>query len=75
VQAAERFEIAASGLDATAVLSSGTRLPFRKGESGRWGFAGFADDAEDRQNRALRDVDLVRVSAADYERAAARNPR
>ena len=75
VPAAERFETTAGGQDALAVLSSGARLPFLKGQNGRWGFAGFADDAEDRQNRALRDVDLVRVSAADYERAAARNPR
>jgi hypothetical protein len=75
VPAAERFELSASGKDTVAVLSSGVRLPFRKGQNDRWGFAGFADDAEERQNRALRDVDTVRVSAADYERAAARNAR
>jgi hypothetical protein len=70
-----RFDLAADGESGLAVLPSGRSLPFRRGPDGSWGYAGLADDAEERQRRALGDVDLVRVNAADYERAAARNAR
>lgn len=80
--AAVRFDLGSDGKDATAVLPSGapggsgeTRLVFRRGPDGYWGYAGFADDAEQRQKRALGDVDVVRVNAADYERAATRGAR
>lgn len=69
------FEPAADGQNATALLASGARAPLRLGPNGGWGFAGLADDAEDRQKRALADVDQVRVSAADYERAATRSAK
>jgi len=71
-----RFETAPDGASATAVLASGAQVPFRLGpEDKSWGYAGYADDAEDRQKRALADVEQVRTSAADYERAAARNAK
>ena len=71
-----RFEIAPDGADAVAVLPSGAKVPLRIGpEDKSWGYAGYADDAEDRQKRALADVDQVRASAADYERAAARGAK
>lgn len=72
---AVRFETASDGENAVAVLPSNATLPFRRGPDGTWGFSAFADDSEDRQKRALGDVDMVRASAADYERAAARNAR
>lgn len=70
-----RFELAPDGESATALLSSGARVPLRRGDNQSWGFAGFAAESEERQNRALRDVDQVRLNAADYERAAARAGR
>lgn len=70
-----RFEMASDGDNGAAVLPSRLSVPFRRGPDGSWGYAGFADESDDRQKRALGDVDVVRVSAADHERAAARNPR
>ena len=71
-----RFDGAADSVDATAVLASGAKVALRLGpEDKSWGYAGYADDAEDRQKRALADVDQVRASAADYERAAARTAK
>ncbi len=72
---APRFDMAPDGQSGFVVLTSQLRLAFRRGPDGSWGYAGFAADSEDRQKRALGDVDLVRVNAADYERAAARNAR
>ena len=57
---------------ATAVVDGGGRVPLLRGESGGWGFAGLAKRAEDDKNRAYNDLEAVRASAADYERAAAR---
>jgi hypothetical protein len=57
---------------AAAVLASGARVPFARGQDGSWGFSGLFKDANDQQSRALHDLDVVRASAADYERAAAR---
>ena len=57
---------------AAAVLASGARVPLARGEDGSWGFAGLAKDAEERKTRAVHDLDVVRASAADYERAATR---
>ena len=70
-----RFDMAADGDSALAVLPSGAPLPFRRGPDGSWGYGGLADESEDRQKRALGDVAMVRTSAADYERVAARNAR
>jgi hypothetical protein len=72
---AARFDTAADGNSAVAVLPSRANLQFRRGPDGSWGYAGLADDSEDRQKRALGDVEMVRANAADYERAAARNTR
>lgn len=70
-----RIESASDGETAVAILPSGARAPLKRSPRGGWGFGGFAEDSEDRQKRALGDVDLVRTSAADYERAAARGAR
>ncbi|MBC8133356.1 MAG: hypothetical protein H7X95_10285 [Deltaproteobacteria bacterium] len=72
---AVRFEMASDGENAFSVLPSHLSLPFRRGPDGSWGYAAFADESEERQKRALGDVDMVRASAADYERAASRNAR
>jgi hypothetical protein len=58
--------------EAAAVLPSGQRVPLGKGEDGSWGFSGLRAQAEDQKNRAYHDLEVVRASAADYERAAAR---
>ena len=57
---------------ASAVLASGARVPFRRSKDGDWGFAGLDKRAEDDKNRAYHDLEVVRASAADFERAAAR---
>jgi hypothetical protein len=57
---------------AFAVLPSGARVAFARGEDGGWGFAGLAKDAEERKTRSYHDLEVVRASAADYERAATR---
>ena len=57
---------------AAAVLASGARVPFRRGKDGDWGYAGLDKRAEDDKNRAYHDLEVVRASAADFERAAAR---
>jgi hypothetical protein len=58
--------------EAAAVLASGARVELRRGKSGGWGYAGLAQRAEDDKNRAWHDLEAVRASAADFERAAAR---
>jgi hypothetical protein len=60
-----------TGDTATAVLPGG-KAPLRRGENGAWGYAGLAAQADDQKNRAYHDLEMVRASAADYERAAAR---
>jgi hypothetical protein len=57
---------------AAAVLPNGTRIPFAHTASGGWGFAGLVQRTEADKNRAYHDLEVVRASAADYERAAAR---
>jgi hypothetical protein len=57
---------------AAAVLASGARVPLARGEDGSWGFAGLEKDAKDLETRAFHDLEVVRSSAADYERAATR---
>ena len=60
-----------AGDTATAVLAGG-KVPLRRGENGAWGFAGLAVQADEQKNRAYHDLEMVRASAADYERAASR---
>ena len=45
---------------------------WQMGEDGGWGFAGLDQQADEEKNRAYHDLEVVRASAADYERAAAR---
>ena len=68
-------EMAPSGSEAVVVLASGARVPFARGSHGGWGYAGLDEQAEDHKLRAYHDLEVVRSSAADYERAAARNAR
>jgi hypothetical protein len=57
---------------AAAKLASGGRVELARAQNGGWGFAGLDKQAEDDKNRAYHDLEVVRASAADYERAAAR---
>jgi hypothetical protein len=59
--------------DAAAVLASGARVPLHRGKDGSWGYGGLSKRAEEDKNRAYHDLELVRASAADFERAAARS--
>ena len=71
-QGIPRIEAGPADGQATAVLDGGGRVPLGRGENGGWGFSGLAKGAEDDKNRAYNDLQVVRASAADYERAAAR---
>jgi hypothetical protein len=71
-QGIPRVDLGPSDDEATAVLPGGQRVPFARGEDGGWGWAGLAKKTEDDANRAYHDLEVVRASAADYERAAAR---
>lgn len=64
----------ADGSQAELVGAAGRKLMFRRMTDRRWGwgFAGLASEAEENKRRALADLDVVRTSAADYERAATR---
>jgi hypothetical protein len=72
VTATAHIDRGATDGEADAVTDSGAHLPFVRGQDGGWGFAGLAKQAADDKNRAYHDLDVVRASAADYERAAAR---
>jgi hypothetical protein len=52
--------------------ASGGRVELKRSKSGDWGYAGLGKRAEDDKNRAWHDLEAVRASAADFERAAAR---
>lgn len=56
------------GAEATLAALSGAALQFRLVE-GRWGYSGFAAEAEDQKRRAIADLELIKTSATDYERA------
>ena len=57
---------------AAAVLGSGMRVELKRSGNGDWGYAGLGKRAEEDKNRAYHDLEMVRASAADFERAAAR---
>ena len=57
---------------AAAVLASGMRVELKRSGNGDWGYAGLGKQAEEDKNRAYHDLEVVRASAADFERAAAR---
>ncbi len=67
-----KIERGADDGQAEAVVEGGQRLPFARGQDGGWGYAGLAKQTAEDKNRAYHDLDVVRASAADYERAAAR---
>ena len=54
------------------MLASGARVELKRSKNGDWGYAGLVKRAEDDKNRAWHDLEAVRASAADFERAAAR---
>lgn len=62
---------------AEVVRDGGKPLPFRKDDQGKWGwgYAGLAEEAEQLKRRAIADLEVIRASAADYERAAVRQGR
>jgi len=66
------IEAGATPDEAAAVLASGARVELRRGTDGGWGFSGLGRRAEEDKNRAYHDLETVRASAADFERAAAR---
>jgi hypothetical protein len=66
------IEAGATPDDAAAVLASGARVELHRGKDGGWGYAGLSKRAEEDKNRAYHDLEVVRASAADFERAAAR---
>jgi hypothetical protein len=72
----QTLTVNAAGTEAELVFSSG-RLVFRKSSQRRfgWGFAGLADQANELKRAASADLEALRNSAADYERAAARGLR
>jgi hypothetical protein len=57
---------------AAAVSASGARVELRRSKNGDWGYGGLTKQAEEDKNRAYHDLEMVRASAADFERAAAR---
>ena len=57
---------------AAAVTPSGARVELKRTKDGDWGYGGIAKRAEEDKNRAWHDLESVRASAADFERAAAR---
>ncbi len=63
--------------EAESIGPGGGRLLFRRDPRGQrgWGYAGLSDAGADLERRALADLELVRRSAADYERAATRQGR
>ena len=57
------------------LTAGGHKLEYRRAGRRGWGFAGLGARAEDLKRRALADLEMVRASAADFERAATRrNP-
>jgi hypothetical protein len=70
-QGIPRIELGPADGQATAVLDNGQRVPLGR-TGGGWGFAALDKTAEEDKNRAYHDLEAVRSSAADYERAAAR---
>jgi len=66
------IEAGATPDDATAVGPAGARVALHRGKNGDWGYRGLDRQAEEDKNRAYHDLEVVRASAADFERAAAR---
>ncbi|MCG5052305.1 MAG: hypothetical protein KA712_05035 [Myxococcales bacterium] len=60
-----------AGSEAATPARSGAALLFRQIEQ-RWGYAGFSSAAEEQKRRAVADLELIKTSATDYERARLR---
>jgi len=60
------------GTDRAELVAGGRKLDYRRAGRRGWGYAGLAARAEEIKRRAMADLELVRTSAADYERAATR---
>lgn len=58
------------GDEAEAPGQSGQPLTFALVEK-RWGYSGFRAEAEEQKRRAIADLEMIKVSATDYERARA----
>jgi hypothetical protein len=72
VVAGAPIETGATADDAVGIGPAGARVELHRSKSGDWGYAGLDKRAEEDKNRAYHDLELVRASAADFERAAAR---
>jgi hypothetical protein len=62
-----RIEI--QGERATVVTARGTRYPFRRRDNGLWGLTIFTAELLAEAERASRDLDVIGLAAADYDRA------
>ncbi len=60
------------GPRATVVTARGTHYSFRRRDNGIWGLTLFTADLVAESERASRDLESVRASADDYDRAAGR---
>ena len=72
VSAGAPIETGTTADDAVGIGPAGARVELHRSKSGDWGYAGLDKRAEEDKNRAYHDLELVRASAADFERAAAR---
>ena len=63
------------GSSASFAVAGKAPLVFRRGEDGSWGYAGYAAELEAQTRKATNDLEVIRTSAADYERAATRSGR
>ena len=69
-------QLVGAGDQAEVALPDGRKMTFRKGKDRRgWGYSGMAEGAEQLKRRAAADLETIRASAADYERAATRRGR
>ena len=64
----ERIE--AAGDRATIQTARGTRYAFRRRENGIWGLTMFTAELVAESEKAMRDLEMVKRAADDYERAA-----
>lgn len=60
--------VTVSGDTATAPALAGPPLTFAQVEK-RWGYSGFRGEAEELKRRAIADLEMIKLSATDYERA------
>lgn len=64
------------GLSAEVATTSGPLIYRKASKPGwGWGYGGMAADAEEAKKRASADLEMMRASAVEYERAAAQGGR